>query len=145
MPLPPLEQNGLLPPGVHDATMDEVEATFGRGSTRWGLMAKLREFVTELQQWRLTDELLIDGSFVTGEPNPHDIDLLLVFPIDYDEGRDVSPYEYNLRSHRMVKKRFGFDLFAVKPNTPRCLKLIDLFSQVKNRPGEIKGIVRLRP
>jgi hypothetical protein len=30
--IPPFEDNGYLPPGVHFATLDEVEVRFGQGS-----------------------------------------------------------------------------------------------------------------
>lgn len=145
MPIPPLTEDGLLPSGIHNATIEEVNEMFGHGGNRHGLMARLREFLAELRQWQMMDELLLDGSFVTAEQDPHDIDMVLVFQQHYDMSREVSPYEYNLRSHRMVKKRFGFDLFAVRPNTPRYMKLIELFSQVKSRPDATKGIVRLLP
>ena len=30
--LPPLDETGSLPPGVHPATLEEIEERFGRGS-----------------------------------------------------------------------------------------------------------------
>jgi hypothetical protein len=34
MPLPPLSANGLLPPGVHEATLVEVREEFGMFQTQ---------------------------------------------------------------------------------------------------------------
>lgn len=44
MPIPPLTKDRLLPPGIHDATIDEVDDVFGHGGNRHRLMAKLREW-----------------------------------------------------------------------------------------------------
>ena len=147
MPIPPLDANGLLPPGIHDATLDELEEAFGgpgAGSRRRALMKSLRSYLAEVKQWRMMEELLIDGSFVTDKPDPDDIDLLLVLPVGYELTRVVSPYEYNLRSHRMIRKRFGFDLFAVRSNSADYDRFVQHFSQVRERPGLRKGIIRVR-
>jgi hypothetical protein len=70
--------------------------------------------------------------------------LLLVLRTDYDLRIEVSPMEYNLRSHRIVKRRFGFDLFAVRPQSLEYNKMIELFHQVRNLPALRKGLLRVR-
>jgi hypothetical protein len=38
--IPPLEPTGLLPPGIHDATLDEIQVMFGSANdTRTAIMA----------------------------------------------------------------------------------------------------------
>ena len=147
MPIPPLDSDGFLPPGIHDATVDELDEAFVRirlTARRYTLMVKLRSYLVELNQWNMAEEVLVDGSFVTNKPDPNDIDLLLVLRTQYDFGREVSPYEYNLRSHRMVKKRFGFDLFAATSDSKDYARIVDIFSRVRDRPTRRKGIVRVR-
>jgi len=33
--IPPFRESGVLPPGIHTATLAEVEVRFGRGSAMW--------------------------------------------------------------------------------------------------------------
>jgi hypothetical protein len=42
--IPPVEDNGYLPPGIHRATLDEIEARFGRES-------ELRQVELESLRW----------------------------------------------------------------------------------------------
>lgn len=82
MPLPPFGDDGLLPPGRHPATVDEVRAAlvdaFEGSATRaaifgyWlDLRAALGELVPVRSQW-------LDGSFTTSKPDPADLDLVTV-------------------------------------------------------------------
>ncbi len=73
MPIPVLE-NGLLPPGEHVATLDEVESTFGsQNDRRQSLMRGLR-LACEMFQNAQVDRIWVDGSFVTDKEEPGDID-----------------------------------------------------------------------
>ena len=66
-------RTGNLPPGVHDATWDEVVARFGQGRYRAplaaGLLAALRNLAAASCR-----TVLLDGSFVSGKPDPEDYD-----------------------------------------------------------------------
>jgi hypothetical protein len=98
MPIPPLDDEGFLPPGIHDCTLEEVGERFGtlRGSERRGrLFARLQDYVRDLRRTGLAIALLIDGSFVTGRPDPNDIDLVLVLKRYHDFTVDLRPFEYN--------------------------------------------------
>ncbi len=71
--IPPLNKNGLLPEGVHDCTLQEVAERFGsfQGSDRRPeLWVRLIEFVREVKASSLVEEILLDGSFVTAQPDP---------------------------------------------------------------------------
>lgn len=143
MPIPELNNNGLLPRGIHDATLEEIAEVFGYGSTRNALMEDLRRYALALIRWPLAQALLIDGSFVTDQAQPNDIDVILVLRGDYDLNQPVSPYEYNLRSTRMVRKAYRLDLFAVRPNSLEYDRFIDLFCEVRGHPELTKGILRV--
>jgi hypothetical protein len=144
MPLPEFNENGDLPPGIHDATLEQIAERFAQSSVRRSLWNEILRYVAELRHWPLAEELLVDGSFVTSEPTPHDIDIILVFRGDYDLAPEVSPFEYNLRSHRMVKRNYGLDLIAVRANSLERERFVALFSQVCGRPDLVKGIVRVQ-
>ena len=58
--------------------------------------------------------LLIDGSFVTSEPAPNEIDLVLVLSRSHDVAADLPPGHYNLVSRSSVRRDYGFDIVAVR-------------------------------
>lgn len=64
---------GYLPPGLHDATIDEVSEAFGFSAGRRELLANL-EWIARALFAAGVEDLRIDGSFVTDKPEPADID-----------------------------------------------------------------------
>ena len=143
------DDRGLLPPGIHDATLAEVEETFARfqkSDRRLGLFDKLREYLAALAKTDWAWSVLIDGSFVmpmVDEPN--DIDLVLVLPADWDRTVLLRPFEYNVVSKKRVQQQFKFDLFAVPAGSELEQRWIDFFSGVNVKwcrsPGVGKCIV----
>lgn len=92
--IPELTKSGVLPPGVHDGTVQEVERRFGRfqGSDRRPrLWSRLREFITLAADSGLIEAVIVDGSFITAVADPNDIDLVVVLPESHDLGGDVPP------------------------------------------------------
>lgn len=78
MAIPALNQHGLLPVGIHDCTLAELKsrfASFQATDRRPDLFRKLERLIAEAQAAQFARSLLIDGSFVTAQPNPNDIDL----------------------------------------------------------------------
>jgi hypothetical protein len=79
--IPPLNAYGWLPEGLHDCTLEEVASQFGvfqRSDRRTQLWAKFLEFVREAKACGWIETIVVDGSFVTANPTPNDIDLILV-------------------------------------------------------------------
>lgn len=90
---------GALPPGDHQATLEEISKRLGFTSRRkWlirGLSAAVRAF------WAAgIEEIYIDGSFCTEKPDPGDIDGYWVEP---DEGvyDRIDPYWINFELVRV--------------------------------------------
>ncbi|MBI1924574.1 hypothetical protein HYR99_10015 [Candidatus Poribacteria bacterium] len=78
MPIPNFDEKGLLPPGVHDCSLEEIMERFGTFQVtdcRVGLYAQLQAFLEEVRSTRLAVAVIVDGSFVTSKPAPEDIDL----------------------------------------------------------------------
>lgn len=70
MAIPPLNANGLLPAGIHDASLDEVLGRFGQfQGTDWRvtLGTRLRAFAGEARASGLVASLIVDGSFVSSK------------------------------------------------------------------------------
>jgi len=146
MPIPAVDEHGLLPMGVHDCTLEEMRLRFGSFQTtdrRPNLFQKLCALVAEAQAARFARCLLIDGSFVTANPDPNDIDLVLVLPRPHDLEADLSPAQYHLVSKRSVQRRYNFDIVAVRENTLEYDEAVAFFQQVRGQPTLRKGLLRL--
>lgn len=157
MSLPALTEYRLLPIGVHDFTLVEVEVLFGgfqRSERRRGLFAKLVEYMDELKSAGWNARVMVDGSFVMpAVEEPEDIDVILVLPEDWDMASEIRPFEYNLIARKRTRRLYGFDVFAVRARSPEEQAMIAFFQQVNvkwNEPlglpaGLGKGIVRIAP
>ncbi|HKV38318.1 MAG TPA: hypothetical protein VJX67_03830 [Blastocatellia bacterium] len=131
--IPKLE-DGVLPEGVHQCSLDEVESVFGRFRSterRPLLTAKLRAYISELRRLQLAVAIVVDGSYVTSKSNPGDIDLILVLKTTLDPALEMVPSEYNVLSKRMVKKRYGFDVLSAADGSQAYRDLLEFFSNVR--------------
>lgn len=146
MPIPDFNANGLLPPGVHACTLEEVQQRFGlfrRTSQRPALFAKLVEYVKEAQSAKLVRAIILDGSFVTAKETPNDIDMIVVLPEDYDGAVIRRPFEYNAISKRYLQRRFGFDVVVARESTERYLEAVTFFQKLRERDDIQKGVLRI--
>lgn len=147
MPIPPFLPSGLLEPGLHEASLEEVKARFGRfqrTDRRVYLMAALERYVAEAQRSEVALEVLVDGSFVTGKDEPGDVDCILVLKPGADLEGTLKPCVYNVVSKRMVLKRHGIEAFAFPAGSSELQGWVEYFSQMKDRSGQRKGLVRIR-
>ena len=76
--IPPFNDDGYLPPGIHPATLEEIAARFGQES-------ELRRAEMESLQWLVqvarragVQRLVVNGSFVTDKLEPNDVDCVLL-------------------------------------------------------------------
>lgn len=67
--LPEFNHDGRLPPGIHWATWQEIEARFGFSSRRQHLLSGLRLALEELNRAGC-HIVYLDGSFVTAKREP---------------------------------------------------------------------------
>ena len=81
--IPPFDDSGFLPLGVHPATLAEIEARFGRESElRRGQMESVRCMV-DLAARAGVQRIVLNGSFVTDIMEPNDVDCALLLAADY--------------------------------------------------------------
>lgn len=145
--LPPFNQHGLLPEGIHDCSFEEAEARFGsfqQSERRPQLWAKFREFFGEAKATSLVAAVLLNGSFVTAKPDPNDIDLILVVAPTHDFAGDLSPAEYNVLSAKRVKQRHRLDVLVAHEKSDQYRRYLRLFTQVRWEPNQNKGILRIK-
>jgi len=156
MPLK-FDERGLLPAGIHNATLHEVDqhlARFQRSDRRIKLMAKLRDYIREVQKAISGAVVLVDGSFVmTMVDEPGDIDLVLLLPANWDIDAELGIQQYNVVSKHRVRKAYEFEVFAYPSGSAKAEHWLGFFSQVRPEwrerfawPDDVrKGLVRILP
>jgi hypothetical protein len=110
MPIPLLNNFGLLPEGVHECEPPEVVASFCANAARATVWGRFEGFL----QWAADKPgpvgIYVDGSFVTDKPLPGDIDIAL-------DITDLPPEQQNEwivafhREHARVKREFRTDFY----------------------------------
>jgi len=145
VPIPQLSEHGFLPDGIHECTIEEILTRFARfqdSDCRPALGRELEAYVGELRSAKVGKYLVVDGSFVSGEPAPSDIDLVLVLQDDISLAGTLPPFQYNARSRKYVRRNYRFDLFPVLEGDG-VDEMISFFRQVKHHPGEVKGMLKV--
>jgi hypothetical protein len=145
MPIPALDERGLLPAGVHRCSLEEVQARFGQFQStdrRVHLFQQLQRYVEQARSAAVVRAIVVDGSFVTSKVDPEDIDLMVVLPGDLPGG-ELSPVVYNAISKRRIRKTYPFDAFVASDGTVEYQELVEFFAQVKAQPGVQKGLLRV--
>ena len=141
--LPPFNERGDLPPGIHQADWDEVEARFSGGFARRPLFRTLRHVHALAAKTCHLERFLVFGSFVTDKDAPGDVDVVLVMAEAFR--LEEAPRESRtLFSHADADARFGASVFWVRrgilpePEMAGFLK----FWQTR-RDGVARGIVEV--
>lgn len=76
--IPPQRSDGTLPPGIHQATLDELLAAYPPiNEQRQILNDSLQRAVEELRKLDPSLIIYVDGSYVTSKAEPNDVDLLI--------------------------------------------------------------------
>jgi hypothetical protein len=79
MPIPAFDRFGLLPGGIHECTIKEVEVDLAWNDDRRRLTAQLQEFIAvELEpRFAVVPPVVLDGSYVSKKASPSNINLVL--------------------------------------------------------------------
>jgi hypothetical protein len=81
--IPPFDEHGYLPAGIHQATLDEVAARFGSGSEVRRVQMESLRWLFDLAHRAGVDRLVLNGSFVTEVLEPNDVDCVLLIGADF--------------------------------------------------------------
>lgn len=144
--LPAASANDELPPGIHPAGWDEIEERFGRGSeARVRALGKLRLLYELAVHTRCLARFLVFGSFVSGVPEPRDVDVVLVMTENF-RLEDTSRESRTLFSHPDADARFGASVFWVRQGMlpEDGMREFLLTWQIK-RDGTLRGILEVKP
>ena len=130
----------VLPPGLHWATLAEVEIAFAQNPHRRRLFAGLQLAAVALKVAGCK-YLFLDGSYVTGKPKPGDFDGCWS-----PEGVDPSLLDPVLldfsNSRRNQKIKFLGELFPFHLEAAPGKAFLDFF-QIEKHSGGQKGIVAI--
>jgi hypothetical protein len=130
----------VLPPGVHDATLQEVQKRFAINEGRERLFSGLFEACRSLAAAGCTT-IYLDGSYVTSKPDPGDYDACWD-PIGVDIAR-LDPILRDFSDQRRRQKdRYSGELFPSSARADRTHPFTDYF-QFDKETGKKKGIIRV--
>ena len=144
MSLPEFNSKGDLPPGVHQANMNEVLAKFG-GSfpARQAVTASLVRIHNLAEATGNLTKLVIFGSYVTEKSEPNDVDLVLVMADDF-KWHEQTGETRDLFDHQRAAQEFGASIFWVRPSAILVGTLEEFIAhwQIK-RDKTLRGIVEV--
>ena len=131
----------VLPPGIHDATLGEVEERFATNDRRKLLYKGLREGVDSLKNAGC-GTVFLDGSFVTDKPNPGDFDACWD-PAGVD-AKKLDPVLLDFSGARSRQKlNYGGEFFPSSAKADGAQTFVEYF-QTDRHTGKPKGIIRIR-
>jgi len=131
----------VLPPGIHFATLAEVEARFVSNPTR---RVQFRGFVAALTNLRGAGcrRAFLDGSFVTAKPRPGDFDACWD-PTDVNPAV-LDPVLLNFENNRAAQKaKYHGELFPSTIPADLTGTIFVEFFQVDRFTGAPKGVVAI--
>jgi hypothetical protein len=141
MPIPALEENGLLPPGLYQADLCEIWERFGRTSERRRMLFnRLQTFVDAARHVGAL-RVFIAGSYVTAKTNPGDVDVVIWVGAGFLELLEVGDKQA-LNLELMFLTREPKEAFAVF-DKDGWNAWLNFFSCIRNREGERKGLVEV--
>lgn len=140
--IPELTAFGLLPQGVHSATLEEVRERFGGNDRREQLLSGLVEALRLLRAAGCR-RVYINGSFVTAKERPNDIDAL--WDIEGVDPDALDPVFFDFEDGRAAQKaRFGCEFFPAQVPEGVTGRAFLEFFQTDRQTGEPKGIIELK-
>jgi hypothetical protein len=142
--IPPFAKFGLLPPGVHWATWDEILIAFGTTPHRQKLLAGLREALDNLAEAGC-EVAYLDGSFVTRKVEPEDFDACWS-SVGVDSAK-LDPVLLDFTNGRSAQKiKFGGELLLAEAQANMTGQTILDYFQHEMPRGVLlrKGIIGIR-
>ena len=145
--IPPFDpRTGNLPPGVHEATWDELVARYGYNEQRSRLLAGLKAALDALRAAGCR-RVYLNGSFVGATESPGDFDACWeTTGVDLPRLALRAPALFDFHRRRAAQKaQYGGELFPAEVAADAVGTLfVDYFQQDK-QTGAPKGIVALDP
>ncbi len=140
--IPPYDQRGNLPPGIHPASWEEIEGRYAYNAERRRLLAGLKAALNNLKKAGCK-RVYLNGSFITEKKMPHDYDLCWE-PEGVDE-RLIDPLfiltRYVLPPRREQMDKYCGEILITLPH-PAVFDMLS-YLQLHDRSGDAKGIISI--
>lgn len=88
--IPDFNEHGYLPPGLHRASLDEIEERFGRAAEIRRAQMQSFYWLVDLARRAGIERLILNGSFVTDVFEPNDVDCVLLMGPTFPRERAVA-------------------------------------------------------
>ena len=131
----------VLPPGVHDATLEEVESRFSTSERRKRLYSGFREGVMALCKAGCR-KIFLDGSFVTEKTNPGDFDVCWD-PVGVDTAKLNPVFRDFSEGRKKQKEAFQGEFFPDHLPADGKRTFLDFF-QIDKDTQNVKGIICIK-
>ncbi len=83
--IPPFNEFGYLPPGIHPATLEDIDARVGQLSELRSAEMKSIRWIVQLATRANVQRIILNGSFVTNIMEPNDVDCVLLAAEDSND------------------------------------------------------------
>ena len=153
MAIPAFTPKGLLPPGIHECTLEEAEATFARippQPGRFDLWSKFQQYLSIIRPIGIINAIYIDGGYITNCARANDIDIVLEIPVPNPATAPIlsRPEFHQDYAYRNFKMHifYWWDGF---PGTPQDLRAFFQYVNPKDAaklgltPNDRKGILKV--
>lgn len=139
MPIPYFNDDGNLPPGIHEASWIEIQERFGRNESRQKLLEGLWRALFVLKNAGC-QRAYLDGSFTSRKHTPHDFDLCWDRLGVDNELLDLV-FSDMTQKRAAQKRKYGGEIFpADAPGGIDGRTYLDFF-QICKRTRRPKGII----
>ncbi len=143
MPLPPFNEDGDLPPGIHPASFSEVVRRFGIGTARRNVLGRrLERIYTLAESTGHLVRFVIFGSFITGKPEPNDVDVFLLMEDTFDVSTLTGELAL-LFQHGTAQDYFGGSVFWLRRVAVLGDEEIAVNHWQVKRDGTTRGLVEI--
>jgi hypothetical protein len=88
--IPGFDDNGYLPPGIHKATLEEIAERFGQESAVRKAEMRSLGWLVDVAKRAGVLRIIVNGSFVTDELEPNDVDCALLLGRDFPRDREAA-------------------------------------------------------
>ena len=140
--IPAFRPDGYLPKGIYLASEAEVTFRFGTANRRRRqLILRVRRWI-QLSRKIQAPRLFIDGSFVTANPEPNDVDAVVLLPDDFEWQR-AADSDAATEFEQMLLTRRPEEIFAAEDETD-WLEWVEFFSRTRESDGRRKGLVEIQ-
>lgn len=111
MTFPEFNENGDLPVGIYEATLQEVIRHFGQGSLQRQLVAgRLKKIFYAAKETQQVLRFIVYGSFITEKESPNDVDIFILMKDGFNPD-DVFGKARLIFKHLTTQKYEGASIF----------------------------------